>query len=398
MTLLVDRRKEMGAAPGLHALIVGIGQYLFLPDPGAPASVAQFRLTRVNGPAVSAFRLAAQLQALPPGAALVRPLKTLRLLLAPTAADRAAEPGLVNWNDPAPDLKTTRQAATDWRQDCQASDNEAALFFFAGHGLRFQGDDCLVLADFGEGATTDNMSLAQCVKRDRVMEAMSGPAQGEVAIARQQFWFVDACRNNVGDDRPGEVSPPVDLLPPRREDGRRQAIGGLASTASGAAAFAVDQGGGTSFGAALLKALRGALGEAAPWPPEDHAAPDLWPINVATLQQAIERHLGRDPRTSDQLPGLLGSSMSYPLVLFDARPTVDLRIRVRPPRLPTTIGSLLLQDPADATAQSRTLCPIDPNPKSFTAVAGHYLVDYVTDGKPGRKIWFASLASDELVL
>ncbi len=196
------------------------------------------------------------------------------------------------------------------------------------------------------------------------------------------------------------------LSDPRREDRDTLVVGGLMSTAPGAAAFAADSSGNTPFGAALLAALAGAVGEAVNWPPESDASSDgsgdgsgeAWPVTVNTIRQAIDRNFERRTPPLAQKPRGLGADGRWPLLLFDTRPVCELWFRVRPPREPKVIANLRLQDADAAVEVWQAFAAIDPHPLRVPFLAGHCKAEYVTEGKPIRRFWFASLATDELLL
>ena len=395
--LVVD--KDLGDTPGLHAFVIGISQYPYLPSQNEPPRRAQFGLRSVDGPALSAWRLARMLKSPPANASWVQPLRTLRVLLLPSAADAedpvAKAAKFDDWVGPVPDLATVRQVATAWQADCERSDREAALFYFAGHGLRLDAD-CLVLAGFGKDADEANPSLSGCCPLDKFMQGMfARPGQ---AMAREQFWFVDACRTQINPELLGQVILPERLLSIRLGDGQDLRQFGVQATGQGIAALSLPGQAGTAFGSALLNGLTGAVGKSVPWPlgvPEARAA---WPVNIPDLLEAIKSQLGANPVTKGQRPGLLGAGGNGPLILHMEPPSIPIRLDVSPSRMPASVTEVKLERRNGNPAYLKNLRALKPCPYSDTVPAGYYDVQWTSAGKRCNDTWFASLASGDLLL
>src|SRR5439155_21081683 len=92
MTLAFDERDQLGDAAGLHAFVVGVSAYRHLPDGPGPPAPDNFEMAQLTAPAESAFRiyqwLVERQEQLPV------PLATVRLLLAPSTGELAADPAL----------------------------------------------------------------------------------------------------------------------------------------------------------------------------------------------------------------------------------------------------------------------------------------------------------------
>jgi hypothetical protein len=393
-SLFEDR--DLDGGPGLHALVIGISRYPHLPPQGGPPRGEQFGLCSVDGPALTAWRVAEKLRTLPAGAAWVRPLKSLRLLLLPSNADCAAEPALAQWNGQVPDVITARQVAAAWQADCEASDNEVALFYFAGHGLRLD-VDCLVLAGFGENASAANPSLVGCCSVESLMQGMFARRGWE--MAREQFWFVDACRTPIDYERIGEVIPPERLLSRRFGDGQNLRQFGLQATAVGGAALTWPGQTGTAFGNSFLNALDGAVDRPLATPAGAVATSRPWPVNVLTLQSAIHVQLGANPVTASQKTDLLGAGGTGPLLLHSQPPEITVRFAVGPPPYrPTMLGKLRLQRLGGPPDCHRSFSQLVPHPYEDKLPAGNYEVEWDAAGQRQVDSWFASLASADLLL
>src|SRR5438128_1410514 len=86
-------RKIVGmAAPGTHALIVGVSDYEYLPTPGILGEPRTFGLKKLASPALSAYKIFDWL--MKNHADLPKPLASARLLVSPSQAEKDAEPAL----------------------------------------------------------------------------------------------------------------------------------------------------------------------------------------------------------------------------------------------------------------------------------------------------------------
>jgi hypothetical protein len=397
VSLFVNNPDQAAQGGGLHALIIGISEY-----PNALGRPEHFGLHSVDGPAVSAWRFCEILRNPPQGAEWVRPLRTIRLLLSPSAADRAAAPEMdAAMRGPdidAPTLQAVKEAAVAWRKNCEKSDDEAALFFFAGHGLRHQGADCLVCMDFGAANSPDNVTLDGCARFGSVFNGMLGP-RTNYAIARRQFWFVDACRvETEGTDAP--IGAPQDILAPRLEDGLPTDRPGLWSTGGALAAVAAGANGQTPFGAALIQAVQGAVQGRMAWPPNGPQK-DIWPVTGNAIKRAVSAVLSRDPRTAGQVPTQMGQGGDEPLLTFaiNQAPGVKARILVRPPDTRENVKSFTLRRVDGPPPDPITVEPFTPHPYEHDLVAGTYEVKWtLADNSQRERGWFATLGAEELAL
>ena len=172
----LDRRAEVGDAPGLHALIVGVSEYRYLPPVGSPAAdvARKFGMTRLTSPAMSAVRIWHWL--VERGDKLTAKLATCRLLLSASPTEIARFPELEQFPQGAL-FESFATAAEAWREDARRRADEVTLFYFAGHGVQEPNTDdvVLLLEDFsGPGAVLRNGV--------RASEIQSGMAPIEAAI------------------------------------------------------------------------------------------------------------------------------------------------------------------------------------------------------------------------
>jgi hypothetical protein len=405
VSFFIDRRTTGDRSPGLHALIVGISDYEFLPGIKEPKQPYKFGLQRVDGPAVSAWRIAQALLNPPDKASWVRPLATITLLLLPSAADIKVAPDIDLALKQGKILKATRDnfsdAVTQWVGACENSDQDVSFFYFAGHGLRHDDLDCLVCADFGEKNGPGMATLRRCLTFDSIWATMNGP-RANLEIARQQFWFVDCCRVKAVSPDENKIGEPETVdTPGRAEDGKPMERFGLFSTQVAIQAIAITDEGDTPFGSALVKALTQAVGRPTQWPVGSSA--DVWPIGAREIYEATIVLLGRDPKTKGQKPQFAPGTGGTPEILlaFDIShpPSINATIQLRPPNTPDKVTAWTLRriegpppEPIDSTT-------FHPYPYSAVLPAGNYEVTCTfASGEPIRRSWLASLTRDEFNL
>jgi len=358
--LLVDNRAALGDEPGLHALVVGISAYPHLNPLGQPPLPQHLGLTQISGPALSAWRLAKTLQAPPAGSRWPRPLKTLRLMVLPDQEDIAADPTLADHGTPEPTHANFATAAHAWRQDASEHRDGMTLLYFAGHGLQDgEGEDAMVLADFGAGPDS---SFSGCA---RVMNVFNGMVASRMRedIALTQFFFVDSCRLRPTALDDFDIGPPpsVFALELRRTESRRAPI--IFAAPSGTAAI-TRRGQLTFFAEAMLEAL--SVGATEPIPDPADPQRKLWCVTTVPLTEAIEMH----QRSKGRLSPLYcaGAFKDVPLLMLGAPPPVDLEVRVTSPAL-AAAHDLVLEELPPGVA-SDTLQPVLPPPRTIRIPAG----------------------------
>ena len=328
MTLMIDNRLTV-PGPGLHALIVGVSEYTHLPEPNpVPDPAVGFGMVRLASPALSAYRLYQWLERAQAEGELrlAAPLKTCRLLIAPSALEKAAEPELERIGVEPPTYHAFSKAARAWRKDASDDKRNISLFFFSGHGVRTHSEDSvLTMLDFGDPELEE---MRNCVKTSNLQLGMAS-TQSRPNMAQTQFYFIDACRN-----MPEQMKRFAQLdVPPvwtvelnNQSDTRSRPI--YFSAAPGALAH--GRRGMTSY---FCEGLLDGLGRAAE-SKEDPASPgtERWVVTPSALGNGITRFVRRTFALSEtdffvDLRGVQGDS---PLVCLDAPPIVDLDIDVQP--------------------------------------------------------------------
>lgn len=370
MALVIDRRPELAGQDGIHVLIVGVSDYVNLPDIDDPTSEPKWFLNKLSSAAISAFTTFEWIRQSP----LRLPLKTVRLLLSPSAAELAAVPALAAMPDIAAGgaRRATRAAfdadALEWRNDANANSNDMTIFYFAGHGMqRGPEEGVLLLEDF----LAPGPPLAKAFEIGDIRNGMA-PSDQLPNIALTQFYFIDACLSRP-ETQKKYVNPQVPNVFGAVLNGvdRREAPM-LFSTVDGALALG-RQGQPSHFAEALKMAL-----DVAAEDPDDSQGPTLWPITSLTIKNALDAYYRKQNLgTKVKMGGVVGQ----PVIRYlDQPPPVDVSIQVQPGNHITPCNILLFDDnnvPASqfdaAAAQAAGL--------SFEATvrAGFYRVQIASD-------------------
>lgn len=337
--LILDRRTAMEASPGLHALLIGISDYLYLTDPDLePPGEGFAALQKIDFTARSAFALKQKLVQLDAENRLFQPLKTIRLLISPSPAELAAEPALATAGGASPTREAIKTALWNWRSDVGKGRDEMSLFYFGGHGIRRLSKEAILLAgDFREPMNDD---LARAFRLSEVIDGMA-PGAPFPEIGRTQFYFIDACREKPEalDDLDDTATPKIWNYDLNGVDQRSQPV--FHSTPSGGLA-AGESGKLTYFMEALLWSL-------------DHGAyrietlPDrgaAWPIRSKSLQDGLITY-NADFKDRFQLTGTINDAI---LSFAVDPPSLTVRIRIDPDTRRPAIGAALLKAPGRAAA------------------------------------------------
>lgn len=313
-------------------MIVGVSEYTHLPEPDpVPDPETGFGMVRLASPALSAYRLFQWLRRIQAEGELhlAAPLKTCRLLIAPSTLEMEAEPELRQIGAERPTYRAFAKAASEWRRDASDDKQNISLFFFGGHGVRTHSEDSvLTMVDFGE---PDVPEMRNCVKTSNLQVGMASTGS-RPNMAQTQFYFVDACRNMPEEMRrfaPMDVPPVWDVELNDQVDTRTRPI--YFSAAPGQLAH--GRRGKTSY---FCEGLLHALSRAAE-SKEDPARPGMerWVVTPTALGNGITRFVRRSfgLAEADFFVDLRGVQGDSPLVSLEAPPIVDIDIDVQPPDL-----------------------------------------------------------------
>lgn len=318
-TGLIYRSDEGG--PGLHVLLVGIGDYRYLTG-GSDEQPATYGLGQLESAARTVGELAQWL--LGPDNGLAWPIRTIRLIASPSAIEAGAMPMLAAAR---PATMTGLSAALRaWRLDANADREGATLFYYAGHGIqRTRGDSLLLLSDFLDPEAAE---LAHTIAFNSVYDGMAEPQFDR--MAQTQLYFVDACRSSFGGVNALANASPAQVwnITNTGTDDRNAPIFYGASV--GRPAFgAMVPGRISAFGADVLRCLKGAAADFVQGP-----TGPKWTVTIGSLADAIaslvaeaNRQPGRDLRsfTLDRW-----TKVEVPITTQSVAPDVTCRFTVAP--------------------------------------------------------------------
>ncbi|MFJ6000481.1 caspase family protein [Streptomyces sp. NPDC092370] len=319
MTLVVDRIDS--SVPQVHALVIGVGGYRYLPGGQEEVSPALLRLGQLLSPPLSAAAFGdwIETELRHPGAEL----GSIDLLVSYAPNSDPAHHRDVDM----PSTGGVTTAVRQWKRRCDTHPGNVALFFFCGHGLEF-GSSYLLMEDYG--ADVEEAPLEAALDLTHLVKAMRG------CQARHQYFLVDACRTTPRSwsliDLPSGVQPLT--FSPTAAD-RREEVGVLQAAAGGARAWAPAQGRGpTFFTAALLEALRG---QAAVYDDES----ERWHVLFTRVVEAVSGLC-----VASQVPDARVQGIK-PWHLLAGPPRVSVVVRCRPEDAAGQVNpSLKPHDPA----------------------------------------------------
>ena len=303
---------------GIHAFIVGVSDYQFLPGDDDPARADNtFGMKKLKTPAISAFRFLNWLKKADAENRLVSRLASYDVLLAPSDEEAQVE-GLAAFRD-IPTRENFERRIREWRKRVASNKRNVALFYFAGHGIqRNKEDSVLLLHDFADPNKT---ILSNAAEFNEIFGGMA-PSATLADMANTQLYFVDACRNVPEQIKKFEKlrTPPVfDVELGGRDDRAAPIFFAAVNDSSG---YGV-RGQGSHFTLALLRALeRGAESS------EDRDGKEVWPVSANTLTNTLTIEFAALNTDQNFVP--VGYQRDPVIVYLNAAPTVDVIIRVDP--------------------------------------------------------------------
>jgi hypothetical protein len=365
--VIFDETAQHAGKAMLHAIVIGVADYGFLPAPGsAVVPPGTFGLQKLTAAARSAVDVAVWLQVMKDQ--LMAPVGTIRLCVAPAVADQTA-PGA-----PVPVPGGAAGATRDevvaalkaWRG--QLKPDDVSLFYFAGHGVqRDRSDMVLLCADFANPA---DGPLSCAVDFTHVWDGL-GRNLTSATIARTQLYFVDACR-----ERPAAFSKFEEMSVPdvwgvpqlQGKDDRRAPI--YYATTAGALAYA-DPGAQTLFSRTILSCLER---EAATL---DDDTGD-WQITSRSLNEALgNRFRALAGVATDQECDSEHVVGDFLIRRLTAPPMCALTFQIEPDAAvadPAAVVSSSGLHIRDTTADHDTIvpAPLQPHPYQHSLAAGFY--------------------------
>ncbi|MGN6544882.1 MAG: caspase family protein [Aureliella sp.] len=292
--MITYRNEAVGTAAGIHALLIGISDYPYLPggDRAHEGNDYDLGMEQLASPAISAFKLARWLLQGGPER-LTRPLASLRLVIAPSAAERERIGQIQDETDLLREALARCEAGTAddcsfdsvsaalqaWREDCAANNQNAAWFYFAGHGLQLiPRQPVMLLSGYNR---RHRAVLDEAVAFQDVFDGMEVTVDFP-KMALQQHFVVDACRSDFQAIR--ELLHPT-LRQPWSYKGasghKARSFATIFGTASGRQSFGSTEGAILAQG--LLRALEGEAADAE----LDDASKRIWTVKQYRLLQAL---------------------------------------------------------------------------------------------------------------
>lgn len=359
-----DGRKGHEGEPGVHALVIGISHYVNLPKDTTPTArqrryglgLRQLKCAARTGRIVFDWLIKER-------AGLPVPLATCRLLLSPVGEEMAA------WHDPdlgveSANLDAVLATAGHWREDAATHPDNVTLFYFAGHGFQNErGKHVLILADVGDGI---GPRLKNAIDAGSLIDGMA-PSEEFPRIARQQFYFFDACRIPTAEVSHYETMPASAVWDPpvlteRSFDDRSVPVYHTAEPGRRAFAAPGDQ---TLFSKALVRCLQGDGAE--------ELDGDGWGITAASLARGLEHHMdvmAKQYKVQQRIK-VEDSSTRAILYRLPKPPCVDIDVELVPAH---EAGNVRLTLANHNSAVETFGPPLEPHPFRICPRAGAYEV------------------------
>jgi hypothetical protein len=355
VALVIDNRATV-AGPGVHVLIVGVSDYLNLPDHDDPSLEPTWFLNKLTSPALSAFKTYKFIR----DSGLRLPLKTVRLLLSPSQVEFGVEPALGTAGSTRANRAAFETFAREWREDAKNNPADMTIFYFAGHGIqRGPEEGVLLLDDF----LAAGPPLAKCFEIGDIKNGMA-PSPTYPSIALTQFYFIDACLTRP-ETQKKFVNPQVpDVFGAELNVVDRREAPMMFSTVDGAIALG-RRGKPSHFAEALTLALQ----RAAEDPQDDPASGTVWPITSLTIRTSLDSYYAKyNLGTKVKMGGVVGQ----PVIRYlPGPPDVEISVQVQPDSLGNPCRVWLYDE---SGAAMPGYCPTDKTQFETTVKAGIYRV------------------------
>ncbi len=182
MTVIFDKPMSK---PATHALVIGIGAYVHMKGGKGAPSKKSGGMKQLSSPPCSARKFAEWL--LSGYKNPEKPLASLDLLI--------SDDSTRSFNMPSGDAQTVERATianirtaitTRWIQKGNGNPANLLVFYFCGHGVSRGGMTSLLAEDFG---SDDLNPLTEAIDFRNFLAGM------DKCKARNQFYFIDACRS-----------------------------------------------------------------------------------------------------------------------------------------------------------------------------------------------------------
>ena len=184
--------ENKAANPGIHALVIGVSDYLHMPEGNGAGDARALGMRKLESPALSAYRVAQWI--VKNHAALERPVASVRLLICPSAAEKNVEPEL-KAAFVAPTLDNAAAATKAWQKSADSATDGMTIFFFSGHGIRDRNSNSatMLFQDFGAPVRPHFFCSTEL---QNIVDGMN-PSATFTDLPLTQLYFLDACRADV---------------------------------------------------------------------------------------------------------------------------------------------------------------------------------------------------------
>jgi hypothetical protein len=352
----------LGNKPGVHALLVGVSDYTYLPDDDQPPTSDDFQLRKLHSGAVTAHKIYEWLIKRKDHLAI--PLATCRLLLAPSTREEKLE----EFRTPC-GVNDFLAAANDWREDALTNRDNAAVFYFAGLGKELpRAEPVILLQDFNNKV---GPVLRSAVGVNNLVYGLS-PTVWQENIARTQLFFFDTSRTQLPDKQPYQLANATKVFDAQVVTQDDRAVAVFYAARPGMRAFA-RKGEQTLFSKVLLQCLD--HDAAVPGDVDDYGTAARWEVTIHSLIEALQQGLqalNEENRKYGIEQDFMVNGRVQDAVLhyLDQPPQVDVRLEVDPPKTDSQI-TLELVDDHDTVFPTRQ-DPANPNVFTQTVPGGYY--------------------------
>lgn len=350
-------RKVDGAAPGTHALVIGVGTYDHLIGGSGLLLDNPYGLKQLGSPPISALHVAEWLLGSLQNAAA--PLASLEVLISAPAPVTMTTPQGPVPIEPAT-MANIAEAAQRWFKRANSNPDNVAFFYHCGHGLQ-SSDLALLAQDFGAPGGDPAAPWARAYNFERTYRGMAHCA------ARAQVFLVDACRQVSADVLNFDGQDLQTLVAPKLRGNALRSAPILYATAREARAFAAtDQA--SRFAAALLAALSSSGME---------RFNGKWRVTTDSIGRAVRTcvRLGNGPTTPQQDCVVAGEA-AEPITLHTSGSNPQVPVVVTASGAPSS-SSIEFRRPGDAIPMTVVA---GPAPWRHDLAAGTYSI-VVKDGQ-----------------
>lgn len=344
-----------------HAFLVGVSDYLHLPERNQPPTPRSNGLRKLASPALSAWDISCWLAR--NADSLAARLGTIHLLLSPSALEtgklQPAPNDVEGWIDVFPATATFDEFETEahaWRDIASNNPDDATIFYFGGHGIQQFGATLLTLADFAQPV---GPILGRSCRFSNVLEGMGPDQTDRPSIARTQFYFVDSCRQDVTDPDLFR-SKPTDIWDPAEGVDNRATPAFMASY-PGAVALSTP-GQRTDFAEALLATFESGAEDSDPEDPQER-----WPVSSFTLDNALKVYFVAKA-TGQYAPATGVTFTNVTFRWLDQPPSISFQLQVQPKD--EVAGTNITLKRADGGFQEAFPAPGRDHPYEVKAHAG----------------------------